>query len=297
WTVGALAVGQTEELRVTLRLDDGDFVVNLATASGAQPDQDGSNNIAGDYAGRDEVPGRFVTDLELEKTVDDPDPAVGDEIVYRLAVTNTSFTATNGVEVTDVLPEGIAFVSATASTTTSDCPTCAYNDSLGVWIVGPLRAGDTAVLEIRARVTAAGEIVNTAEITRNHLPDLDSVPGNGDPSEDDQAAAAINATGSKLTSVLREGTGGVPADFELSTGYPNPFNPQTTIPFGVPEATHVTVEVFDLLGRRQALLIDERVSAGRHEVIWQARDLPTGVYLVRLRAGTVVRTQRVTLLK
>ena len=52
-----------------------------------------------------------------------------------------------------------------------------------------------------------------------------------------------------------------------------------------------------MLGREVALLVDGAVSAGRYEVAWEASRLPTGVYVVRLRAGSVVKTQRVTLMK
>ena len=89
----------------------------------------------------------------------------------------------------------------------------------------------------------------------------------------------------------------MPATFELQTNYPNPFNPETIIPFGLPEASPVTIEVFNMLGRRVAVLLDREMPAGWHEITGQAATLPTGLYLVRLRAGAVLRTQRVTLVK
>ena len=84
---------------------------------------------------------------------------------------------------------------------------------------------------------------------------------------------------------------------ELGSSYPNPFNPETSIPYGLPEAAHVRVEVYNVLGQQVALLVDAEKEAGRHEVVWQAVGVPTGLYLVRLVAGSVQKVQRITLVK
>jgi hypothetical protein len=83
----------------------------------------------------------------------------------------------------------------------------------------------------------------------------------------------------------------------MSQNYPNPFNPQTTIPFGVPQTGRVVVEVYNLLGQRVAVLFEGEVTAGRHEVVWQALDQPTGLYIVRMQAGETTMTRRITLVK
>ena len=57
------------------------------------------------------------------------------------------------------------------------------------------------------------------------------------------------------------------------------------------------IEVYDVLGRRVATLLDETVAAGRHEVTWRVQALPAGVYLIRLTVGNVIQTQRATLMK
>ena len=89
----------------------------------------------------------------------------------------------------------------------------------------------------------------------------------------------------------------IPTGFELGANYPNPFNAETVIPFGVPKASPVRIEVYDVLGRRVATLLDEIVAAGRHEVTWRVQALPAGVYLIRLTVGNVIQTQRATLMK
>ena len=88
-----------------------------------------------------------------------------------------------------------------------------------------------------------------------------------------------------------------PTEFELGSNYPNPFNPETVIPFAVPEQAHVRMAVYDLLGREVALLLDEVKSVGRYELKWQAGRFPSGVYIVRMQAGSTVEIRRVTLLK
>ena len=95
---------------------------------------------------------------------------------------------------------------------------------------------------------------------------------------------------------------GTPPDFVLEAAYPNPFNPATTIRFGLPEAAHVTVSVYDALGREAARLVDRPMAAGRHEAVFEAGSRPSGVYLYRVAARgesgrSFVRTGRVLLVR
>lgn len=89
----------------------------------------------------------------------------------------------------------------------------------------------------------------------------------------------------------------VPEIPTLSQNAPNPFNPNTTIRFTIPERQRVTLEVFDLLGRRVATLIDEERNAGRYSVPFDASSLASGVYLYRLVANKKVLTGKMTLIK
>ncbi len=84
----------------------------------------------------------------------------------------------------------------------------------------------------------------------------------------------------------------LPTEVELSRNYPNPFNPQTTIDYALPQAGDVSLIVYDMLGREVEALVDGPKTAGRHTVRFGANDLPNGVYVYRLAAGekTIVRT-------
>lgn len=89
-----------------------------------------------------------------------------------------------------------------------------------------------------------------------------------------------------------------PAVFGLEASYPNPFNPTTTIRFALPEPAQVRLAVFDVLGREVARLAKGTMEPGRHEITFDASDLPSGVYFARFSAGTgYTQTQRLTLLK
>jgi hypothetical protein len=96
--------------------------------------------------------------------------------------------------------------------------------------------------------------------------------------------------------------GEVPLRFDLRQNYPNPFNPSTTIIYDVAVATHVLVDVFNILGQRMTVLVDTKQPAGTHEVVWDARDetgrtVSSGVYLYRIVAGDFVRTRTMTFVK
>ncbi len=90
---------------------------------------------------------------------------------------------------------------------------------------------------------------------------------------------------------------GTPTSFSLGQNYPNPFNPSTTIRYALPHTAHVTLTVFDALGRRVADLIDGNVDAGYHEITFDARNLASGVYFYRLETPGFIQTHRLALIR
>jgi len=90
---------------------------------------------------------------------------------------------------------------------------------------------------------------------------------------------------------------GIPTSFALNAAYPNPFNPTTTIGYAVPFASDVRVVVYDMLGRQAAILVNSNIEAGNYSVNWNASDLSSGMYLVRMTAGDFTRTQKIMLIK
>ena len=116
-------------------------------------------------------------------------------------------------------------------------------------------------------------------------------------------------TPTEITALYAAGSGGkcktptdverlpmpAPSGYELGANHPNPFTPSTQIRYGVPQDGHVRLEVFDLLGRRVATLVDGVQAAGRYEVVFDGSGLSDGVYLYRMAAGTFVETRRMVL--
>jgi len=89
----------------------------------------------------------------------------------------------------------------------------------------------------------------------------------------------------------------IPTTFYLEQNYPNPFNPATTIEYGIPRPAHVTLEIYNSLGQKIAVLVNERQSRGRHRVNWNANGHASGTYLFRIRAGDFEQSRRMTLVK
>jgi L-ascorbate metabolism protein UlaG (beta-lactamase superfamily) len=88
-----------------------------------------------------------------------------------------------------------------------------------------------------------------------------------------------------------------PTTFSLEQNYPNPFNPSTVIKYQLPVSGEVTLAVYDLLGRRVAVLVSEKLAAGRYSREWNAAEIPSGVYFCRLNAGSFSQTRKIILMK
>jgi hypothetical protein len=89
----------------------------------------------------------------------------------------------------------------------------------------------------------------------------------------------------------------VPAAYSLTQAYPNPFNPTTRIRFGIPQAVHVRVRLFNHLGQAVRVITEGMRAAGYHEVTLSAEGLPSGIYYYRLEAGSFSDTKKVVLLR
>ena len=88
-----------------------------------------------------------------------------------------------------------------------------------------------------------------------------------------------------------------PSKLVISSVFPNPLRDQATISFGLPAAGNVQIDVYDVLGRRVAQLLNEARPAGRQEVAWHAGNLPRGTYFIRLRVGSSAYTRAAMLVR
>lgn len=86
-------------------------------------------------------------------------------------------------------------------------------------------------------------------------------------------------------------------ELALEANFPNPFRRETTISFALPSPAHVTLEVFDVMGRKIATLMDEQRDRGRHEAIVDGTGLPSGTYFYRLNTEAAVAQRKMTLIQ
>lgn len=85
--------------------------------------------------------------------------------------------------------------------------------------------------------------------------------------------------------------------YKLSQNYPNPFNPLTTIKYEIPERSFVSIKIYDVLGNAIATLVDEEKPAGSYEVLFNGRELSSGIYFYTLTSGNFMNTKKLILLK
>ena len=185
WTVGTVVNGSLATLEITALVTTPDPVTNTAQVSGSdQPDPDSDPNN-GDP---DEDDQASVTtpapsaDLALVKQLLTPAPInLNDTVTFRLTLNNNGPNQASNVDVTDQLPPGLTFVSATPSQGS-------YVSNTGLWSVGNLANGGSATLDIEAMVTTTGGINNIAIIS-----DLDEVDPNPSNDQDDDNVPAQQA--------------------------------------------------------------------------------------------------------
>ncbi len=95
---------------------------------------------------------------------------------------------------------------------------------------------------------------------------------------------------------------GIPKSFSLSQNFPNPFNAETVISFGLPKTSHVKLEIYNILGQKVKDLVDEKVTAGYKRVVWDGKDnngntVSSGVYFYKLDTEEFTEVMKMTILK
>ncbi len=115
--------------------------------------------------------------------------------------------------------------------------------------------------------------------------------------EDTLVYAKINGKEYGTLVSVRQNRKEVDANFTLDQNYSNPFNPTTIIRYALPEGDHVSMKVYDALGRHIATLADEWQTAGLHTAIFSATNLSSGAYFLNFRAGRFNTTKKILFLK
>jgi len=89
----------------------------------------------------------------------------------------------------------------------------------------------------------------------------------------------------------------LPAAYDILPNYPNPFNAQTTIQYSLPEQSHITIDIFDILGRKIETLAEGVKPAGNYQTIWNASGQASGIYFYQIKAGEYSKTNKMLFLK
>jgi flagellar hook assembly protein FlgD len=89
----------------------------------------------------------------------------------------------------------------------------------------------------------------------------------------------------------------IPTEYSLTQNYPNPFNPSTKITYSIPEASLVTIKIYDITGNDLETLINEEKVVGAYEITWDGSNYPSGIYFYKIEAGNFVETKKLVLIK
>ncbi len=191
WTIGNLAVGETVSMEFVVTVDQAGTFTNVAEVTAAN--EEDIDSVPGDGQGDDwddavvaaTVEPPAIIDLELDKSADPSEVAVGEQTTFTISVINQGPDDATGVAVTDTLPAGLTYVSDNAAG--------AYNPATGVWTIGNLAVGETVSMSFNATVDDIGVFTNVAEVTAANEEDIDSVPGDGQGDDwDDAVVTAVS---------------------------------------------------------------------------------------------------------
>ena len=204
WTMSSpLGVGEVDNLQIVATVNpSGDYLNQAEITASANDDPDSNVSVSfdtddlGDGIADDDEAEAEVTpipqiDLSLTKAVDNTTPNIGEEVIFTINVTNDGPSEATNVEVKDLLPTGLEYVSDNSGGT--------YDETTGIWTVGNISVSGTSTLEITAKVLLYDDTqpipldnyLNIAEVYSADEEDTDSTPNNADDTEDDQAEVQI----------------------------------------------------------------------------------------------------------
>jgi uncharacterized repeat protein (TIGR01451 family) len=185
WNIGALANGASATLDIHATVMQTGSITNTAAITAQnESDPTGANNTHSAT-----INGQPAADIVIQKSVDHAQPLIGSSVTFTVTAANNGPNDATGVQVTDALPSGLSFVSATPQSGTT------YDSTSGLWDIGPLAKNTSRTLTVNASVSQTGSITNTA--TKTHGNEFDPNTSN------DSATASINAGASSDIAVSK----------------------------------------------------------------------------------------------
>jgi len=100
-----------------------------------------------------------------------------------------------------------------------------------------------------------------------------------------------------LTSIKEKPQEALPAEYQLEQNYPNPFNPSTVIEFALPQESHVSIKLYNVLGEEVATIVEGTLPAGFHKIQWKPESFASGIYFYRMVAKSEVSSRTFTNVK
>lgn len=180
WTIGSLPDGATVTLVVTttvVAIDEN--LAEVSAVNEVDPDSLPGNNSRTE----DDDAATPSANLSLTKTVSNINPEVGTNVIFTVLVSNAGYATATNVEVKDILPSGLTYVSHTSGQT--------YSSSTGIWVVGTIPNGSSRELKITATVASYGIRTNYAEVWKSDQSDPNSDPGDSSTTEDDDSSVTL----------------------------------------------------------------------------------------------------------
>ncbi len=165
--------------------------------------------------------------------------------------------------------------------------------------------GAGTVSEGRCGLAVWGDIEFTEDIVEGMLPGKAFELRLWDADKDVEMNLSVNQDGNNALVYETDGfialnvtvEPGIPDEFYLTQNYPNPFNAITHIAYGLPEASKVTIQVYDVTGRLVTTLVNNELKAGHHMTIWNGHATASGIYIVRMEAAGFKSARKVMLVK
>ncbi|MBE9029841.1 DUF11 domain-containing protein [filamentous cyanobacterium LEGE 11480] len=189
WNVGTVPINGTVTLQIVAVAGTTNTLTNTATVTDSdQVDPDPNDNQdTADVTGQ-------LADLEVNKTVDNPNAELGDTINYTVTINNNGPSTATNVQVLEQIPAGLINVSSSTTGSTS------FDPNTNLWTIGTMANGATETLTITATIDTVQAITNVASVTNVDQPDPDSDPSDDDTGEDD---TGVNTLGQRSDPNLR----------------------------------------------------------------------------------------------
>ena len=279
WMVGTLGPGETIAHHLTLLIDS-DIVQGSIIATRA-----GLTTSTGTARASSGITVKDAPDLILEVEATPELPSPRQDVTFTYTVTNNTSDPMEDIMVGAMIPDYISSVVHWGED--FSCRTGAYCGPGDVlfWEIEGLAPGESRPVSFESDVVRRaplGALLNVLSLAR----------------VDDYRAISTYSTTTASATVTAVEQSYLPEALILHHNYPNPFRNATEIRYELPRSEYVRIKVFDITGRLVAVLVNDVLPAGLHNVMWVPKtSLPSGLYLYKLEAGSTVKTGYATVIK